>query len=351
MKLGTITFTPLAGSYSVSSASMVVKAISRPVSAAEGVPPIIGGNPTTTNDNPIVAFALKGASGAPGGADDLDLRVHRLMAGFSGRVNVGLQRSLIVSTATKGIVSRIDDPDYSANTWKEVYTIPNGINLNPVTGVATLTRMVIPVDRDMNDPAEPGTLQGLRLFNSPGSISSHQEGGDAKKAEYFAQCGGAASHSCAFFYLYIGDWAGSTTPMPSSDPTPAACQGKYPVRPSYNGATPVEMSTQFNTVLKPDDPIQYGCLTGADGIKDEANGIYDPVTGRIAFNDLAVRLYSPRVPEIGNNDIDATLRVSLTTGCVIQDEVPDHEDPSIPKSLKQHVQPTARHLSFSITAA
>lgn len=52
--------------------------------------------------------------------------------------------------------------------------------------------------------------------------------------------------------------------------------------------------------------------------------MFDPVTGEITFRDLAVRLWAPKVPALGGSpDIDATIRLSLTTQCVTQDLVPD----------------------------
>jgi hypothetical protein len=235
-----------------------------------------------------------------------------LIAGFSGKINQGLQKTLIVSTSTKGVLTRFNaqsGPDININSLAEVFTLKGGISLDPVTGQATLKRIVTRVDADPNNPASPssGSLQGLRLFNAPGSQPS--------QTEYFAECSAASSHNCAFFYLYIGDWAGSTTA--------SSCNGasKFPVIPNYSGAQ-AERDALFAQVMKPDVDAEFSCLSGANGFKDKI-GIFDPVTGEVTFRDLAVRLYAPNIPALSNSDVDATIRLTLTTGCLGQEDVPD----------------------------
>ncbi|HEX5035532.1 MAG TPA: hypothetical protein VFX30_00015 [bacterium] len=310
LKLGTITFNAApAGSYSVSEGGLDVKAVSKPAGGGEGVPPIIGGMPTNSNDNPLVPYALKGANGAPNGT--FDLRVHRLIAGFANKINQGLQKTLIVSGSTKGILKRFNDgssSDVNADNLKEVFTINDGMQLNPVTGAATLKRIVTAVDADMNNPANPSAITGLRLYDAPGSTPGN--------TEYFAECKTSPTHNCSFFYLYIGDWAGSIAST--------SCNGgtKFPVIQSYSG-TQAARDALFATVMKPDNATEFSCLSGADGMKDETGGIFDPVTGEITFRDLAVRLYAPNVPALSNADVDATIRLSLTTQCVSPDLVPD----------------------------
>lgn len=310
LKLGTITFTPSAGgSYSVTEGSLVVKAYSRPlVGAGEGSPPKVAGV-NTIPGSPLVAYGMKGANGAPSGT--FDLKVHRLIAGFSNKINQGLQKTLIVSDATKGILRRFNDgpgTDVNLDQMKDVFTLQDGMILNPVTGQATLKSIVTVVDADPNNPTSPSVLDGLRLYNAPGS--------NPAQTEYLAECVTAPSHNCAFFYLYIGRWAGSIEST--------TCNGgtKFPVITTYAGSQ-ADRDAQFASVMKPDVPAEFTCLNGPSGMRDHAAGIFDPVTGEISFNDLAVRLYAPNVPALSNNDVDATIRLSLTTGCVRQDLVPD----------------------------
>lgn len=294
IKLGTMTFQAVTGGQpKVHERQVQVKALSRPV-FGEGTPPLIGGSGEQPGS--LADFSLLGANGAPHGT--FGLKVHRLIAGFNKKINDGSQPSLIVSTATKGIVSRFANPAYPAGDWGEVFTIQDGVILDAITGRAVLKKIVTPVD--LGTPAFPRNVPGLRLFNAPGSNTKGLDD------EYYVEC---AAHglSCAFFYLYLGDWAGSTS---------AECNGKKPVlsQPASQGVS---------AVLDPRDASDWACLQGPDGIQDETNGVYDPVTGEVTFQDVAVRLFAPGVPLLGNETLDATIRLSLTTGCVGADKVPD----------------------------
>ncbi len=310
LKLGTLTFAASStGTYAVSSGNFLVKALSQPTAGREGTPPKVKG--VLENTNAIVNYALKGANGAPSGT--FDLKIHRLMAGFSNKINQGLQDSLITSTSTKGILTRFNStsaPDVNIEQTKDVFTLRDGISLDPVTGAAVLKRIVSAVDADMNNPASPSSpsFQGLRLYNAFGSSPS--------QTEYFAECKtSSSSPKCAFFYLFIGDW---TTSLTSS-----TCNGspKVPAIANYAG-NQAQRDALFATVMKPDVPAEFACLSGADGFKDK-KGIFDPVTGELTFRDLVVRLYAPKVPALSNQDVDATLRLNLTTRCVTTSEVPD----------------------------
>jgi len=313
LKLGTVTFNATSsGSYSLTEGSLDVKAFSRAAGGTgDGAPPKVAGL-NTIPSSPLVTYGMKGANGAPSGT--FDLRVHRLIAGFSNKINQGLQKTLIVSDATKGILKRFNDTpatDINLDNLKDVFTLQDGMSLDPVTGQATLQKIVTAVDVDPNSPASPSTISGLRLYNAPGS--------NPGQTEYFAECVTTPTppgHNCAFFYLYIGEWAGSTTS--------ASCNGgtKFPVVTGYSGSQ-AERDAQFATVMKPDVAAEFACLSGPNGMKNQTHGIFDPVTGEITFNDLAVRLYAPNVPALSNSDVDATIRLTLTTGCVRQDLVPD----------------------------
>ncbi len=305
LKIGTMTYAASgSGSHTIHSASLTIDALSQ--QGAVTIPPIIGGNPTTDNNNQVVAFDLKGASGAPTGT--FDLKVHRLIAGFERKINAGLQPTLNVSSATRGIIDRFNNPSFPSGTYKDVFTMQDGIVLNPVDGTATLKSIVTPVDPNPNEPILPSALDGLRLFNAPGSIPSQQE--------YFVQCA-ALNGSCGFFYLYIGDWTDSTTPMEcNGDPD------RLPISTGYSGSV-AEREAVFNKVLKPEISTEFNCMNSASGIGDSTGGVFDPVTGELRFEDLAVRLYAPDVPGLGGADVDTTMRLSLTSGCVSEDMVPD----------------------------
>lgn len=308
-KIGTIQFNPsLTPPQSVSAATFSIRALSRPASSSKTdcVRPVVAGNETSTDNACLIDFAFKGANGAPNGT--FDLKIHRLIAGFEKPANSNFQKSLIVSTATKGIITRFGktNPDEQ----KEVFSVKGvdlkgGIILDPVTGQVTLRKIVTPLDPDMNNPAFPSAVNGLRLYNALGSTTSL-----GRKTEYSVECLTAPTHDCGFFYIFIGDWSGSTT---------GSCNGKLPVlsNPATQG---------LGAVLRPDPGNQadVNCLKGENGIKDETGGVFDPVTGEITLNDLAVRLYAPKNPVLGGGrDIDATIRLSLTTGCVTPDRVPD----------------------------
>ena len=210
---------------------------------------------------------IEGAGGAttePPKTIFQDLGIHRVIVGFSNKSNPGLQRSLVTSTATQGILERLGHPDPEG--LKEVFNLTGGISFNAEAGEVLLAQIETPVNPDLNNPVLPSALQGIRLFNAMGSAP----GG----TEYFVQCQSAPAHDCSFYY-----WT----------------QGHAEV--------------------------------------EGTEGSYDPITGEMTFPDLTVHLHSPDVPALANADIDATIRLSLTTGCVSPDQVPD------PAAQAQHLVP------------
>lgn|GEM_PF-2596701 len=343
MKVGSIVFHPssAATSHQVFTLPIAIKVMSV---SSTGTPsnPLVEGDPVGATRSTLVNFTFKGAEGSPGGLRDL--KIHRLMAGFSNSINEGFQRTLIVSTATKGILTRFNgtSPTVPADPErdKDVFILPGGINLNPVTGVATLTKIVTTVDPDMNRPLSVTVgsgFRGLRLFNAPGSVPTRNA--PTLPLEYFADCRSTTSSNCAFFYLYIGDWAKSSLPMTCG----SLVGDRYAMRQYTDGAPDDVLGREYAPVLTPEartpeERIQSDCLKGIGttpamdrGIVD-AQGTYDPVTGHLNFDNLGVRLYAPRVPVISNT-VDATLRLSLTTECVTPDKIPD-------SAIRSHTVPS-----------
>jgi hypothetical protein len=299
LKLGKIQFVPnTTGSRNLATDPFVVTALSK----ASNLPPIIGGSSTTVNGNNAINFNFVGANGLL--KTDFDLTIRRLISGFQNPVNTGTQKSLIASTTTKGIVGRfnsLNGTNYAADTYGEIFKLSNGMVLNPITGAAVFRAVVTTPDPDVNNPGLPSAVSGLRLYNGPGSIPS--------KKEYYLECKNdmtdpATGPKCRFFYLYIGGWTDSTT-VPAN--ASGACVGKTAVAAN----PPTEDTTK---VLNPLSASERACMSS--GSLSDAAGFYDPVTGELTFKDLAVRLYAPSVATLSGNTVDATIRISLTTGCV-----------------------------------
>lgn len=317
VKVGTIQFAASdSGQHQISASTVTVTAVS--TKGGGEVAPIIGGNADNANSATQIVYDLKGASGAPSGT--FDLKLHRLIAGFEQKLDPALQKSLIVSSATKGILERFNNNQFPPNDWKEVYTLSDGITLNAETGEATLKKIITAVDANPSNPARPGSVNGLRVYNGPGSVP--------QSTEYFVECK-SRNGFCGFFYLFIGDWNTSIQQQ--------TCNGKTlaPVATGYSSLlNQGALDAIFNTAFNPETDL--ACLQGtgpADGIAD-AKGLYDPVTGNFEFRDLAIRFYAPDVPQL-NKDVDATMRLSLTTGCVNEAFVPD------PAALPQYRVPQA----------
>ncbi len=325
VKLGKIVFTPaMTTSRSVFSIDMAVKA----PTGATARRPRVGGGDVAGRDDAIVLFALKGVEGAPTGHKGL--RINRLLAGFQNKINSEFQKSLSVSSMTPGILTRYAAIPGSRTTsvadWKDVFTLESSpsrgaLILDPVRGQMRLTRIATPLDRnasgllDMNNPTHSSDLRGVRLYNSPGSqaTDSRFPGG----IEYYPQCKDATGGRCAFFYIYMGDYMSSTTPLTSASGAPALCQGKRAAAPSYN-------RTPDATVLNPLDIAQYNCIKDHN-LKDVAGGYYDPVTGEVVLSDMILRLFAPAIPRLTGSNVDTSVRISFTTGCVTADMVPDGE--------------------------
>ncbi|QQR79889.1 MAG: hypothetical protein IPJ69_11165 [Deltaproteobacteria bacterium] len=341
VKLGKIIFTPGSSTtYQISSITMAVKAPTNiSASLMEGRRPRIAGGDAGLGTGTVVNFGLKGVTGAPSG--EKGLRINRLIAGFKDFANPEYQSSRNISSMSRGTMSRYVAASPTAMTrsiddWKDVYTIESSatrgaVSLDPVRGTIRLTRIVSPLDRnasgdlDMNNPTPPSRYRGLRLYNSIGSLTPAtniyypmcKDGRDPRGVPY----------SCGFFYLFIGDRAGSTTPLTRAG-VPAACMGKKGASAKYLTPNPDAQ------VLNPLRQAEYDCIK--DYNLQDAIGLYDPVTGEITLRDLIVRLNAPNNPRI-DVPIDTTMNLSLSTSCVSSDLVPDEEARSSGINVPQDV--------------
>ncbi|MBI2982457.1 MAG: hypothetical protein HYY44_09270 [Deltaproteobacteria bacterium] len=270
------------------------------LSAYSGRPgnrPKIGGVSNDTGSGTQVVFNLKGSNGAPGGTRNLI--VHRLIAGIDKdgrRLSDSLQKSRVLSTATRGILDRAGISDLS---YLNRFTLPGGISLDPIAGTAILSPIYTPVDPPGSlTPRE--SLEGIRIYNSIGNTIN-----PPVLSEYSFQCEEAPSHTCSYFYFYLSDWR-------IADRSPSCAGTKVAVS-----------DTDLRNLL---DPVTEGdCIEEyyeAPESPARSVGTFDPVTGEISFADLAVRLFTPLVP-VPRAPLDAILRLSLTTECVSANFVPD----------------------------
>lgn len=267
--------------------------------------PAIAGGDTNPGAGTSVAYNLRGANGAPSGSQDLI--IHRMLAGLDERFSSSLQKSRIVSSATQGAVevyrTRQNLPGLSLEQYREVFTIGNGITLDPEQGTASLKPVYTELDpldspRNASDPA----LLGIRLFNGPGS--------DPIKKEYRFQCEQEATGSsiCRFLYLYAAN---------SSIVDTAVC-----------GTQNVLSATSTN-MISPDESCMRDYFTEAtDSSPQTIQGSFDPATGEISFPDLSIRLFGPAST---TGDLDAHLHLALTTQCVTPEFIPD------PQALSQRL--------------
>ncbi|MBI2083400.1 MAG: hypothetical protein HYT76_07495 [Deltaproteobacteria bacterium] len=295
-KIATIQFDVPEGSsnYRVFEAQFDVNAYSgRP-----GNRPKIGGVPSDSGNSTQITFNMKGSNGAPDGTRNLI--VHRLMAGMDKRLSDSLQRTRILTTATRGILDRAGITDITR--YLDRFTLPGGIRLDPVSGTAILKPIFTTPDPDRNNPvaATNPSFNGVRIYNTIGS--------DPSRTEYRFQCENASGHSCSYFYLYLSDWE-------AADQSPSCGGGKVTVT-----------SSNFSNILNPAIASEADCIQSYYNETDSpalATGTYDPVTGEISFSNLAVRLFSPVVPALGNDPIDAVLQLALTTECISSAFIPD----------------------------
>jgi hypothetical protein len=124
------------------------------------------------------------------------------------------------------------------------------------------------------------------------------------------QCEAGSSPQCSYFYVYLSDWD-------TADTSPACAGGKY-----------VVSRTDFGNALNPAVASEADCLEtflGAEGSEGDLHGRFDPVTGVVDFQNIALRLFSPVVPVFGFQAIDAVLQTSLTTECLTAARIPDSE--------------------------
>lgn len=202
-----------------------------------------------------------------------DLRIHRVMMGFDRRFHAGLQRSLVMSTATRGILEREGHLD--SFRWREVFTLPGGMTLRPESGEVEMGVMATPFDSDFRNPALPSEVRGIRMYNALGS--------QPPGSEYFAQCWAALGNACSFFYFFMND-----------------------------------------AVVPLGGPVAPG------------RGRFHSATGEMTFRDVELRIVSPFLATISTStDIEGRLRLALTTGCVTEDLIPDvaaREMPLVPPS-------------------
>jgi hypothetical protein len=305
VRLGTVTFNPgSGGSYTISSLNLVVAASSKNTQGTE-VDPIIGGyfnddgSVDRSHAGSPIDFALKGAKGAPHktAPDKFDLRVHRLFAGLSSPF-AGVANSVLtgapmqtITTTTRGALERAR-PAVDFNKFFESFTIDDIMELDAVNGTVRISPIFTPIVPESSDPSTwPGAIEGLRLFNGPGTLP----GG----FEFFVQCDEVAGN-CAFFYLYLADWSS----------TLATCGGKPIISPTFPSSDPNQSA---------DPAAEATCMRGA---LVPINGSYDPVTGDITLSNVAVRLFSPVNPVI-SQPIDTTIQLDLTTLCVTPDLIRD----------------------------
>lgn len=299
LKIATIQFDVPEGSteYRIFESGLQINAYSgRP-----GSRPKIGGAPSDLGSGTRIDFALKGSNGAPGGTRNLI--VHRLMGGMDSRLSESLQKTRILTTATRGILDRAGITDITR--YLDRFNLPGGIWLDPVSGTAILKPIFTNIDADRGNPV-PATspdFNGVRIYNAVGSEVGQLQ------TEHRFQCENYSGlHSCSYFYLYLSDWE-------AADQSPSCGSGKVTVSRS-----------NFSNILNPTIASEADCIQSYynDPVSPAlAHGTYDPVTGELSFSNLAVRLFSPVVPALGNESIDAILQLALTTECISPGFVPD----------------------------
>lgn len=292
LKVGTVTFNAVtSGSYSISAGKFKFRAVSRQSS----VTPVVVDNTANEDDGIVIqcsggmiCYDIKGANGAPHrvGASKYDLRVHRLFAGLHDKFPNSDARA--ISTTTRGLLERMASPPGNPNDYVEVFTIPNLFELDAEKGTAVLQPVFTEIAPPLINPTQkPYQVDGIRVFNGPGSAPVGND--------FYIQCERASgSPQCVFFYLYLGAWSS----------TAAQCGGQ-----------PVIGATASATGSTVDPAAQEACMRAA---LVPMEGSYDPVTGEITLENLAVRLFSPVTPASGSR-LDATLHLDLTTGCVSDD--------------------------------
>lgn len=275
--------------------------------------PLIGGGEPTAGSGPEVRFALKGANGAPEGLTDLI--IHRLFSGMDFVLAGTVQRSRIASSTTRGILERYQSQQGLSSVdfgrYQESYRLADRLDLNPVTGQATLLPIFTLVDANFASPQSTGELGGIRLFFGPGSAPN------ATDYEYRIQCerdGG----DCSYVYLYLASWE-------IVDQVPAG-EGCVSGRPAISSAPVSDPNTRSLTNVLDPQPQNAGQVTCMRNFLEEtaearAVGTFDPVTGEISIPNLAVRLFAPSTDIVG--DADSVLHLSLTTECITGEFVPD----------------------------
>lgn len=257
-----------------------------------GRPPILGGyvsadgRPDRSHTGPAMgalAIRVGRAVNAPSGI--MDLRINRLFAGLSAPLVSGTPT--LVSSTTKGIATRAG---VDVNQYTEVYNLPNGASFDPRAGTMRLN----PITTDIQPMGRTRDVTGIRLFDGPGSDPA---------SSYQFQCASNSSASCGYFYLQVGDWSS----------TSRSCEG----RPLIS-ANPIGGNTSAVAL-----PQNITCLRNPTTGLVPIDGVYDPVTGEVSFQNIAIRLFAPSTPGLGNADIDAVLQVGLTTECVKDSYIPD----------------------------
>lgn len=314
VRLGRITFNAeSSGSFEIHTADLVIKATSGNV---DNNPPRLGANENFENTSTEIHFALKGTHAAP--TDTRDLVIHRLMAGTNPMINPSSQQSRLLSTTTRGLLERYRTRTLTAsqiNDYVEVFTLTDGIELNPVTGQAYINPIVTPIDPSGNlRPASE--MAGLRLYNGLGSIT-----GQSYLTEHRVQCEEIGTNQCSYFYLFLAD--------SSAIDVEADCGG----HPAIQSSPSADVNTgSLTNVLVPTDAFERGCLeeflrqrTDEGNYRFRIPGSYDPATGELNFYDLAVRLFAPDVPVL-SSDIDSHMRIAFSTECITPALIPDEDN-------------------------
>ena len=262
-------------------------------------------------------YRILGTVGAPNGIQDFI--VHRLMALLSETLSNEL--NITVSSLTQGIATRAN---VSAADFVDRFVIPgktgeSGIELDPESGTAMLYPVFTPVGG--NDQLNAKGVQGIRLFNAPGAKGTVKN----RQVQYLFECAqanpGNGSDNCGFFFIYIGGW----------DSTQNKQCGLPPVYDGYTGKP-----TGSKVVLDP-SPKGGGDAECMRKALTPVKGEYDPVSGKLTFRNLAVRLFSYKTPLLNGNNIDVTMHMTLTT------DVVDATNVSDPNATGTALQPKAQN--------
>ncbi|MDO8644059.1 MAG: hypothetical protein Q7S00_03705 [bacterium] len=231
---------------------------------------------------PTFTAHLRGAHGTASMRENKTLHVARLFAAFIPKLanSVG-----IASSVTPGQVAAA-----GASTEKiDRFALP--VRLFPDEGRIEVPAAYTPVTA-LNERSP----SGISLFNTPGSS---QEG--TSTYLYSFQCD---DEDCRYFYAYLGNRS-----LLGTDAVYDAYQGTDEPIQALNPTVPSE-ATEMQTLFADESATTIG--------------FFDPVTGEISLNNLILRMFSPELPLFPDRDnLDVTMKLSLTTDCVDPALIPD----------------------------